>query len=88
MPALPFFHHTIRHRATAIKHETQGFSVCHISVILKRVLLRERSFTQAYDVLRWREHQPGLFFTFDGEALDFRGTIATYRNIPLIQTKR
>jgi hypothetical protein len=41
-----------------------------------------------YDGMRCREHLPGLFFAFDGEALDFRGTIATFRNIPLIRTKR
>jgi CubicO group peptidase (beta-lactamase class C family) len=37
---------------------------------------------------RCREHLPGLFFTYDGEALDFRGTVATFRNILLIRTKR
>ena len=37
---------------------------------------------------RCREHLPGLFFTFDGEALDFRGTVATFRNIALIRTRR
>jgi CubicO group peptidase (beta-lactamase class C family) len=41
-----------------------------------------------YNEMRCREHLPGLFFTFDGEALDFRGTIATFRNIPLIRSKR
>ena len=41
-----------------------------------------------YNGTRCREHLPGLFFSFDGEALDFRGTIATFRNIPLIRTKR
>ena len=41
-----------------------------------------------YSGLRCREHLPGLFFTFDGEALDLRGTIPTFRNIPLIRTKR
>jgi len=41
-----------------------------------------------YNGMRCLEYLPGLFFTFDGEALDFRGTIATYRNIPLIRTKR
>jgi hypothetical protein len=41
-----------------------------------------------YNGTRCREHLPELFFTFDGEALDFRGTIATYANIPLIRTKR
>ncbi len=41
-----------------------------------------------YNGLRCREHLPGLFFTYDGEALDFRGTVATFRNIPLIRTKR
>jgi hypothetical protein len=35
-----------------------------------------------------RTSLPGLFFTFDGEALDLRGTIATFRNIPLIRTQR
>ncbi len=33
-------------------------------------------------------HQPGLFFRFDGEAFDLRGTIATFSNIPVIRTKR
>lgn len=37
---------------------------------------------------RCREHLPGLFFTYDGEALDFRGTVATFRNILLIRTRR
>ncbi len=38
--------------------------------------------------MRCHEHLPGLFFTADGEALDFRGTIATFRNILLIRTGR
>jgi len=33
------------------------------------------------------EYLPGLFFTYDGEALDFRGTIASFRNIMLIKQK-
>jgi CubicO group peptidase (beta-lactamase class C family) len=33
------------------------------------------------------EHQPGLFFTPDGEALDFRGTIPSYRNTILFRAK-
>ena len=33
--------------------------------------------------LRLTEYLPGLFFTPDGEAVDFRGTSATYRNIKL-----
>lgn len=41
-----------------------------------------------YNGMRCREHLPGLFFTFDGEALDFRGTVSTFRNIPLIRTRR
>jgi len=41
-----------------------------------------------FNGMRCREHQPGLFFRFDGEALDLRGTIATFSNIPLIRTKR
>jgi CubicO group peptidase (beta-lactamase class C family) len=41
-----------------------------------------------FNGMRCREHLPGLFFSFDGEALDFRGTIATFRNIFLIRTKR
>jgi len=32
---------------------------------------------------RLTEHLPGLFFTPDGEAVDFRGPISTYRNIKL-----
>ena len=31
------------------------------------------------------EFLPGLFFTFSGEALDFRGTIPTFRNVMLIR---
>jgi len=34
-----------------------------------------------------REHLPGLFFTYSGEALDFRGTVPTYRNILLIKSR-
>jgi hypothetical protein len=37
--------------------------------------------------MRCFEHLPGLFFTFNGEALDFRSTIPTFRNIQLIKTK-
>jgi hypothetical protein len=40
------------------------------------------------DGMRCREYRPGLFFTCDGEALDFRGTAATFRNIQLIRTGR
>ncbi|HTE39929.1 MAG TPA: serine hydrolase domain-containing protein [Steroidobacteraceae bacterium] len=32
------------------------------------------------------EHKPGLFFTSDGEAVDFRGPIATWRSIPLLKS--
>jgi CubicO group peptidase (beta-lactamase class C family) len=35
--------------------------------------------------MRCFEHLPGLFFTYSGEALDFRGTIHTFRNIQLIK---
>ncbi len=35
--------------------------------------------------MRCFEFEPGLFFTFNGEALDFRGTIPTYRNTMLIK---
>jgi CubicO group peptidase (beta-lactamase class C family) len=37
--------------------------------------------------MRCFEHLPGLFFTYNGEALDFRGTIPTFRNIQLIKMK-
>jgi len=40
------------------------------------------------DGVRCREYLPGLFFTPDGEALDFRGTVATFANILLIRTMR
>lgn len=33
--------------------------------------------------MRCHEHLPGLFFTYNGEALDFRGDIPTFRNIKL-----
>jgi len=36
--------------------------------------------------MRCIEFEPGLFFTFNGEALDFRGTIPTFRNIMLIKS--
>jgi CubicO group peptidase (beta-lactamase class C family) len=36
---------------------------------------------------RCHEYLPGLFFLYDGEALDFRGTIPTYRNIMLIKKR-
>ena len=37
---------------------------------------------------RCHEYVPGLFFTSSGEALDFRGAIATFRNILLIRTTK
>ena len=37
---------------------------------------------------RCRKYLPGLFFTYDGEALDFRGTVPTFRNIALSRTRR
>jgi CubicO group peptidase (beta-lactamase class C family) len=37
--------------------------------------------------LRCDEYLPGLFFTRDGEALDLRGTIPSFRNIALIRTE-
>lgn len=36
---------------------------------------------------RCSEYRPGLFFTLTGEALDFRGTIPTFRNIMLYKKK-
>jgi len=33
------------------------------------------------------EHRPGLFFTPSGEALDFRATSPTFRNIKLQKIK-
>jgi CubicO group peptidase (beta-lactamase class C family) len=35
---------------------------------------------------RLSEHTPGLFFTPDGEAVDLRGPVLTFRNIPLYRT--
>ncbi len=37
------------------------------------------------DNMRCTEFEPGLFFTFTGEALDFRGPNPTYRNIMLFK---
>lgn len=37
---------------------------------------------------RCHEYGPGLFFSSSGEALDFRGTVATFRNIVLIRTTK
>jgi len=42
----------------------------------------------SFNGARCREHLPGFFFTFEGEAVDFRGTIPTFRNIMLIRTKK
>jgi CubicO group peptidase (beta-lactamase class C family) len=42
-----------------------------------------------FDRLRLvEEHQPGLFFSSTGEALDFRGEIPTWRNIKLENSSR
>jgi CubicO group peptidase (beta-lactamase class C family) len=42
-----------------------------------------------FDRLRLvEEHQPGLFFSSTGEALDFRGKIPTWRNIKLEKSSR
>lgn len=37
--------------------------------------------------MRCFEYLPGLFFTYNGETLDFRGTVPTFRNIQLIKMK-
>jgi hypothetical protein len=37
------------------------------------------------DSWRLKEHEPGLFFTAHGEALDLRGDEMTYRNTPFIK---
>jgi len=37
---------------------------------------------------RLNEHLPGLFFTVDGECLDFRGDIPTWKNYRMKKTKR
>ena len=39
----------------------------------------------SFNGIRCFEHLPGLFFTYSGEALDFRGTIPTYRNIMIFR---
>jgi hypothetical protein len=36
---------------------------------------------------RLAEHLPGLFFTPDGEAVDFRASPATFRNIKLYKVR-
>jgi CubicO group peptidase (beta-lactamase class C family) len=36
---------------------------------------------------RCYEYLPGLFFQYNGEVLDFRGTIPSYRNVMLIKRK-
>ena len=36
---------------------------------------------------RLSEHRPGLFFTPDGEAVDLRGPVFTFRNIPLYKCR-
>jgi hypothetical protein len=38
-----------------------------------------------YNNLRLREHLPGLFYASNGEVVDFRGEIPTYRNIKLFR---
>lgn len=48
-------------------------------------LIRVRDGYMTTNGQRCIEHEPGLFFTFNGEALDFRGTIPTFRNIMLIK---
>ncbi len=37
------------------------------------------------DTYRCREYLPGLFFTYHGEALDFRGAQPTYRNMKFMR---
>ena len=36
-----------------------------------------------FSELKLEEHQPGLFFSSTGEALDLRGPVPTWRNVKL-----
>ena len=51
------------------------------------VRIRTRDGYLTLNGTRCYEYLPGLFFQHNGEALDFRGTIPTYRNIMLIKRR-
>jgi hypothetical protein len=38
-----------------------------------------------FDAFRLREHLPGLFYATNGEVVDSRGDVPTYRNIKLFE---
>ncbi len=55
---------------------------------MKRSLLIHKQNGWLYlDHMRLAEFQPGLFFTSNGEALDFRGPVPTWKSIPLKKTE-
>lgn len=50
----------------------------------QRVNIRRRNgYLYLDDIRLMLEHEPGLFFSGDGEAVDFRPALPTWRNIPL-----
>jgi len=51
------------------------------------VLIRVQGGYLSCNGMRCFEFEPGLFFTYNGEAIDFRGTIPTFRNIMLIRSQ-
>ena len=81
-----------RDKAGPGKPEWQKYLGRYITLVWGRMrggfqTVRIRNGYLTLNGMRSFEHRPGLFFTFSGEALDFRGTIPTFRNIQLIKPK-
>jgi hypothetical protein len=67
---------------TELDHLLGGYQIDTWGKPAKKVLAKKNGYL-CLDNLRLAQHIPGLFFTGDGEAVDFRSDNPTFRNIRL-----
>ena len=59
------------------------FEVRALGVVVRVIQIERRDGHLWFDGLRLSEHLPGLFFTTDGERIDFRGETPSWRNVEM-----
>jgi len=67
---------------TELDHLLGGYQIDTWGKPAKKILAEKNGYL-CLDNLRLAQHIPGLFFTGDGEAVDFRSNNPTFRNIRL-----
>jgi CubicO group peptidase (beta-lactamase class C family) len=67
------------------KELTGEYSIKMYDKVISKPEIKIRNGYLFYNNLRLREHLPGLFYASNGEVVDFRGEIPTYRNIKLFR---